>query len=85
MKEKFDELAKSLAGPSSRRQALKKFSVGLAATALACFGLVDKARADKGGCKGRGKPCHQSSECCSGICQFGFGGKYNHPPKGVCA
>jgi hypothetical protein len=45
MNNKFDELAKSLAGPSSRRQALKKFSVGLAGMALACFGLANKAEA----------------------------------------
>ena len=45
MSNKFDELAKSLAGPSTRRQLLKKFGVGLAATALACFGLADKAKA----------------------------------------
>jgi hypothetical protein len=83
MRNKFDELAKSLAGPSTRRQMLKKFSVGLAATALACFGLADKAKADTGGCKASGKPCTNNSECCSGYCQTGFG-KYKHPPHGTC-
>jgi hypothetical protein len=83
MNSKFDELAKSLAGPSTRRQLLKKFSVGLAATALACFGLADRAKADKGGCKGSGSKCHNSSECCSGYCQFGFG-KYKGNRQGTC-
>jgi len=83
MSSKFDELAKSMAGPSTRRQVLKKFSVGLAATALACFGVTNRAKADPGGCKSAGKPCHSGSECCSGTCQTGFG-KYKHPPKGTC-
>jgi len=86
MNEKFDQLARSLAGPSTRRQLLKKFSFGLAATALACFGLADKAKADKTGCKGSGKTCQKNSECCSGFCNItgGYGGKYKGNPKGVC-
>ena len=83
MNDKFDQLAKSLAGKSTRRQLLKKFSVGLAATALACFGLANKAKANQGGCKGSGVKCHKDSDCCSGYCQFGFG-KYKHSGQGVC-
>ena len=83
MIDKFDELAKSLAGPSTRRQLLKKFSVGLAATALACFGLAHKAKADPGGCKPTGKQCHKNSECCSGYCNLGFG-KYKGNKPGTC-
>ncbi len=45
MSDKFDELAKGLARSTTRRQALKKFGVGLAGMALACFGLANKARA----------------------------------------
>ena len=45
MNNKFDELAKGLAQSVTRRQALKKFGVGLAGIALACFGLADKAGA----------------------------------------
>ena len=45
MNDKFDELAKGLAQSATRRQALKKFGVGLAGMALACFGLANKAKA----------------------------------------
>src|SRR5262249_43909948 len=45
MSNKFDELAKGLAQSVTRRQALKRFGVGLAGMALACFGLPSKARA----------------------------------------
>jgi len=45
MNNKFDELTKSLAQSVTRRAALKKFGVGLAGMALACFGLANKARA----------------------------------------
>ena len=43
MNNKFDELTKSLAQSVTRRAALKKFGVGLAGMALACFGLANKA------------------------------------------
>ena len=68
MSNKFDELARSLAGPSTRRQLLKKFGFGLAATALAYFGLADSAKAHQRVCKASGFTCHKGSECCSGIC-----------------
>jgi hypothetical protein len=45
MNNKFDELTKSLAQSVTRRQALKRFGVGLAGMALACFGLANKAEA----------------------------------------
>ena len=38
---KFDELAKGMAQSVTRRQALKKFSLGLAGMALACFGVYE--------------------------------------------
>ena len=44
---KFDELTKSLAQSVTRRAALKRFGVGLAGVALACFGLVPKTEAGK--------------------------------------
>ena len=47
MNNKFDELTKSLALAVSRRQAFKKFGVGIAGMALACFGLANKAQAGK--------------------------------------
>ena len=48
MNNKFDELAKGLAQSVTRRQALKRLSVGLAGMALGCFGLANKAHAGKG-------------------------------------
>jgi hypothetical protein len=45
MNNQFDELTKSLAQSVTRRQAFKKFGLGLAGMALACFGLADKAGA----------------------------------------
>jgi hypothetical protein len=74
MNNKFDELAKSLAQSVTRRAALKKFGVGLAGMALACFGLANKAEAHQppcvtGLCSPAGPPC------CHGHCKgtkFGF-------------
>lgn len=45
MNNKFDELTKQMAQSVTRRAALKKFGVGLAGLALACFGLANRARA----------------------------------------
>jgi hypothetical protein len=45
MNNKFDELTKSMAQSVTRRAALKKFGVGLAGMALACFGLANKGKA----------------------------------------
>jgi hypothetical protein len=83
MKDKFDQLTKGLAQSTTRRQALKRFGVGLAISALACFGLADKAKADKGGCKGSGAKCKDGTECCSGYCQYGWG-KYKGNHHGTC-
>src|SRR5262245_1394477 len=45
MNNKFDELTKSMAQSVTRRGALKRFGLGLAGMALACFGLASKAGA----------------------------------------
>ena len=45
MNNKFDKLAKGMAQSVTRRQALKKFSLGFAGMALACFGLALTATA----------------------------------------
>jgi hypothetical protein len=74
MNDKFDELAKALAQPVARRDALKRFGVGLAAFALAALGLTNKADAgqpnDKGG--GLGDRCGQGYPPCKGnlVCRF---------------
>ena len=66
MNNKFDELTKQMAQSVTRRQALKKFGVGLAATAFACFGLASKA--DAKGCGKFGEPCnHYLKGCCRGL------------------
>src|SRR6516225_760484 len=72
MNNKFDELAKGLAQSVTRRQAIKRFGVGLAGMALACFGLANKAEADR--CAFTGSPCTKKGECCSGYCR----------PDGTC-
>jgi len=45
MNTKFDELTIGMAQSVTRRQALKKFGIGLAGMALTCFGLANKANA----------------------------------------
>jgi hypothetical protein len=57
MNNKFDELTKSMAQSVSRRQPLKKFGVGLAGMALACFGLAGRAKAGQQPCVPKGYPC----------------------------
>jgi len=78
MNHKFDELTKSMAQSVTRRAALKKFGVGLAAMALACFGLANNAEAGQGGCKGSGVQCHKNDECCSGGCFHQFGSVHGY-------
>ena len=85
MIDKFDDLARSLAAPSTRRQLLKKFTIGLTATALACMGLVSKAKADPGRCKTYGERCHYPIDCCSGNCWLVRDSKYKGGnPQGYC-
>ncbi len=68
MNNKFDELAKALAQTTTRRQALKKFGVGLAGMALACFGLANRASAAKKACVQGGGLCNSTSlKCCPGL------------------
>jgi hypothetical protein len=69
MNEKFDQLAKVVAQSVTRRQAFKRFGLGLVGMALACFPLSSKA--DKS-CLPPGNPCapggpHDNcNKCCSG-------------------
>ena len=89
---KFDELAKGMAQSVSRRQALKKFGVGLAGMTLGCFGLANVAEAAKGGkgCLSTGEHCDptgKNNHCCSGRCICGNinGGCYGNYGFYVCA
>jgi len=68
MSNKFDQLTKSLAQSVTRRAALKKFGVGLAGMALACFGLTNKTKAQTG-CLPNTYGCTKNSDCCSGHCK----------------
>jgi len=64
MNNRFDELTNGLAQSVTRRAALKKFGVGLAGMALACFGLANKTEA--------AKSCRVDSDCPKGrICLTG--------------
>ena len=64
MNNKFDELTKQMAQSVTRRAALKKFGVGLAGLALACFGLTNKAQAaDRPGW------CPPTDICCCRKCK----------------
>ena len=74
MNNKFDELTKSMAQSVTRRAALKKFGVGLAGMALACFGLANKAEASRclrpgelcgNGLSGPTLPYNCLTHCCS--------------------
>lgn len=69
MNDKFDELTKSMAQSVTRRAALKKFGLGLAGMALACFGLANHAEA---GVDGDRIPlwCDRSTNtCCCRNCK----------------
>jgi hypothetical protein len=68
MNTRFDELAKGLAQSVTRRQALKKFGVGLAGMALACFGLANDGQAATKACLPLYSPCSLDKQCCSGHC-----------------
>jgi len=85
MNNKFDELTKSMAQSVTRRAALKKFGLGLASMALACFGLVNKAKAVPQWCDPSVNYCccrgcktylphdHPNYANCKDICSSGLG------------
>jgi hypothetical protein len=80
MKDTFDELAKNMAQPVTRKQALKKFGIGLAGLVLTCLGLANRANADP-----RPKRrCHTSLDC--GYPDSGLVCCHSYPLKhGYCA
>jgi len=73
MNNKFDELTKSMAQSVTRRSAAKKFGLGVAGMALACFGLARKTFA--GHCRASGAPCKTHFDCCSSVCDGLFEGR----------
>ena len=80
MNNKFDELTKAMAQSVTRRAALKKFGLGLAGMALACFGLANKAEAGPNGscntclkvCKAGGGSAQYCHNWCYSLCH-GYG------------
>jgi len=68
MNNQFDELTKSLAQSLTRRQAFKKFGVGLAGMALAAFGLANRAEAGKVKTCATDADCTTGGVCCNGSC-----------------
>ena len=81
MNTKFDELTKAMAQSVTRRAALKKFGVGLAGIALACFGLANKGEAQTG-CLPPASLCQNNNDCCSGRCVRSKGSELTR--KKVC-
>jgi hypothetical protein len=68
MNDKFDQLAKGVAESVTRRQALKRFGLGVAAMVVACFGLTSKAESKN--CIQGGFECGRPrlggcGDCCS--------------------
>jgi len=63
----FDELNKTLASSTSRRQTIKALFAGLGG--ILGFASVGTALA-RANCGGFGAPCHHNSECCSGDCSW---------------
>jgi hypothetical protein len=89
MNDRFDELAKGLAQSVTRRQAFKKFGLGLAGMALACFGLTNTVRGGGNGCKGNGEVCAKSPHIpgnCSKVCCNGLYtvDPWSRPAVAVC-
>ena len=75
MNNKFDELARNMAQSVTRRQALRRFGVGIAGIALAWLGLANGAQAKqfhkKFKCQCRKPPywgC--TTQDCFGACQL---------------
>jgi hypothetical protein len=66
---KFDELTRTLASSTSRRQTIKAIFASALGGALA-FGGLGTALAT--GCIPSGKPipCKYNSDCCSHVCRF---------------
>ncbi len=61
MSNKLDEIAKGMAQSVSRRQALRRFGVGLVAIGLASFGFANKSQTMR----------HWSDKDCLGPCPTG--------------
>ena len=78
----FDEFTKGLAHSATRREALKRFGLGVGSISVALLGLANKAEA--GACKTSGRRCHSNDECCSQLCVFSSNGSVPFNKRGYC-
>ena len=79
----FDDMAKALATPATRRASLGLFAAGL----LGLTSVTEDAMASKHGrrrrrCKKKGTSCASGEKCCSGTCDFLVKGGTCAPCKG---
>ena len=75
MNNKLYELTERLAQSVTRRATFKKFGVGLAGMALACFGLANKTEANPGS-----PTCEQCISNC-----VGFSGQRKESCRKLCS
>ncbi|SRR5882724_5606760 len=83
MNERFDEMARNMAQPVTRRGALKRFGVGLAAVALASLGLAKKAQAQTSS-QCIHWQCRQHSKFGEWVDLYVCGGNHPHYPNATC-
>ena len=67
--DRFDDLTRTLASPTSRRTVLKTLAGSAAGGLLALLGGGEAAADDT--CKPVGKKCRKAAQCCSGVCTDG--------------
>src|SRR5688572_22079944 len=63
--QRFDEIARTFAKSSSRREALRRFGAVAAGAGLA---LLGRGRTEAAACRGEGAVCREHANCCSGTC-----------------
>jgi hypothetical protein len=69
--ERFDDLTRTLATTTTRRQALKLLGGSLAGGLLAFLGVGEAGANGDTDCKQNGKTCKKDRQCCSGSCVNG--------------
>jgi hypothetical protein len=63
---RFDQLARQLAKPQTRRVALKSLAAGIAGSLLAATGIVDVDAKQR--CRKAASVCRKNDDCCSNRC-----------------
>ena len=80
--QRFDAMARAMAGGATRRRALRLAGGGLAGALLAAAGLGGRAQADT--CKASGKACKKGGQCCSGNCAPVSGSRSTAHSASIC-